>query len=46
MNLKNKNKNKKELRIFSVISRDNLQTKVANGSYINFLGFYKKLPQA
>lgn len=46
MNLKNKSKNKKKAKNFSVISRDNLQTKVANGSYINFLGFYKKLPQA
>lgn len=40
MNLKKRAKN------FSVISRDNIQTKVADGAYINFLGFYKKLPQA
>lgn len=44
MNLK-KQKQKKGDKNFSVISRDNLQTKVANGSCINFLGFYKKSPQ-
>lgn len=45
MNLE-KQKQKQRDKNFSVISRDNLQTKVANGSYINFLGFYKKSPQA
>lgn len=37
---------KKRAKNFSVISRDNIQTKEADGAYINFLGFYKKLPQA
>lgn len=34
--------NKKRAKHFSVISRDNIQTKVADGAYISFLGFIRK----